>query len=75
MEYKFAATLKKQALTTVKEKGEDGESYEVPRLTITLELQDTGARAVNARLSALHGEELVIVVRGNGVQLNLGADL
>ena len=45
-EYKFAATLKKQALSVAKQKDEGGESYEVPKLTITLELVDRAALGV-----------------------------
>ncbi len=70
-EYKFAATLKKQALSVVKEKGEDGETYETPKLTITLELVDRAALGVSARLAGYHGQELTIVIDGDAVQLVL----
>ena len=73
MEYKFAATLKKLALSTAKVKDPDGErgdpAVEVPRVTITLELTDS--EALNARLSGYQGSELVILVDGQNHQLNL----
>ena len=71
-EYKFAGTLKKLALTLAKEKDEDGETYDVPKLTITLEVHDSSARGINARLSGYHGQELVVLVYGDAVQLSLG---
>ena len=70
-EFQFAATLKKLAVTVAHEKGEDGETVDVPRLTVTLELTNPKALGVNARLSGYHGNELIVVVNGYQAELRL----
>ena len=72
MEYKFAATVTKQALTIKKEKDEGGESVEVPCYTCTITLINDIAIPVAARMAAFQGQEVVIVIEGDGRQLSLG---
>ena len=73
MDYKFAADVKKNALTMkkVRTEGPDSETVEVPCLTLTLELVDERAISVSARLAAFHGQEVVVVIDGDGRQLRL----
>ena len=71
MEYRFAANVNKMALSSKKQKGEDGESYEVPCFTLTLQLIDDRAVSVAARMAAFQGQEIVLEVEGPGRQLSL----
>ena len=74
-QYQFPAQLKKHGLSVTKGKVMDDNSeiitVEIPKLTITLEFVGDQARGINAKLSAFHGQELLIVVEGAAAQLSL----
>lgn len=66
--YQFPALLIKHGLSLTKEKVmEGGEivTVDVPKVTVTLTFTGSKAKDINAKLSAYHGNELLVVVENS----------